>query len=154
VPEVAGVTGRIYRIQRFYRPEASVIMIVKLETLDVAGARIPFAANAGTVIRRSGTIMFRLQGWESPPADVLRKARHRGVRIFARETELRFQKGLESEWVRSRHGRSHVFTALLRGRVAVGAPQCRGADARDGQRHDTLGGADRAPRTLRVRKPP
>ncbi len=101
VPKGAAVTARIVQIRRFYVPEPSLRLVLKLETVEIAGApkplsaapdtRVPAVDNAkGALQRRSGPVTARLDN-QDPQASVF---------VFS-DTSGNFAipSGFESKWL-------------------------------------------------------
>jgi hypothetical protein len=95
VAKGAALTGRILRIRHNYLPDRSWELTIGLETLDVAGTRVPFSANAKRVPGR-GTAGFE-------PSGLSTRLQLRSTTFEFRKSAERFvtKKGLTSDWVTS-----------------------------------------------------
>jgi hypothetical protein len=89
----AVLTGRILRIQHHYLPDRFWELTVVLETLDVAGTRVPFSASAKRVPGH-GLARFEPAGLSAPWQ--MRAATF----VFRKSTEhFVIKKGVTSDWV-------------------------------------------------------
>jgi hypothetical protein len=106
VPPGAQVTARIVGLEHFHEPPAFVQMLIRLESVNVAGKQVPLSATMNR--RRDGkpdTRMYRLditpRSWVAfvPPPDVLNDPGIGALEFRSPKSNLVVPKGLESNWL-------------------------------------------------------
>jgi len=101
VPKGATVTARIVQIRRFYQPEPTLRLVLKLETVEIAGAPRPLLAEPDTRQPLADSTKGALQRRGSPNTTTLDNQDPYAAVVVFRNTGGNFvmSGGFESKWL-------------------------------------------------------